>query len=209
MRNNNGNSDSNSDNKSNSITHIVITASHELVAKVFDEQLSILKQQLSWLKHTEVLCVADPAGRRIGSGGGTLNAVNCLLQKYNKEVLQTSKIAIIHSGGDSQRAPLHTVCGKAWASINSSFAGKSNNNNNNGINGNDTNNTNDTCSSGYSTAFSLLLRQLFSIAAVMHPGTVIVSCSDVLLNLTSIEVCGCLYLYIVYTIYIYMYCHVN
>lgn len=167
------------------ITHIVVTASHDLVAKVFEEQLSILKHQLSWLKSTEILCVADPDGRRIGSGGGTLNAINCLLQKYGVAVLDKGKVVIIHSGGDSQRAPLHTVCGKAWATINSSLAEAF-----------AVDSLSDACpssnlkplSEGYSTAFSLLLKQLFSVAIAMHPGTVIVSCSDVMLNLTSIEV---------------------
>jgi hypothetical protein len=28
---------------------------------------------------------------------------------------------IIHSGGDSRRAPLHSVCGKAWTALNGSI----------------------------------------------------------------------------------------
>jgi hypothetical protein len=30
-----------------------------------------------------------------------------------------STVAIIHSGGDSRRSPLHSVSGKAWSSLNS------------------------------------------------------------------------------------------
>ena len=66
----------------------------------------------------EVLVVSDPDGHRIGSGGGTLNALDCLRTQIGVLELNKARILIIHSGGDSRRAPLHSISGKAWASIN-------------------------------------------------------------------------------------------
>ena len=155
-------------------THIVVTAPHEAVCKVYERHLTALKSQIEWLENSEILCISDPAGKRIGSGGGTLNAIKTVERKYSKAVLKTGKVAIIHSGGDSQRSPLHSVCGKAWASINTSLMPCP---------------TSDgPSSSGYATAFTLILSQLNSICSIMHPGTVLVSCSDVILHLSMIAV---------------------
>lgn len=63
-------------------------------------------------------CVADPVQKRVGSGGGTLNALDYLLSIYGYERLSSYKCLLIHSGGESRRAPIHSVCGKAWASVN-------------------------------------------------------------------------------------------
>lgn len=123
------------------------------------------------MRRCHVLCISDPCGHRIGSGGGTLNAINAVVSSFPKESLVGHKVAIIHSGGDSQRSPLHSVCGKAWATINtypdSSVVRDS--------------------SDGYSTAFSLILTQLNLVARTLHPNSIMVSCSDVILNLGMIS----------------------
>jgi fucokinase len=63
-------------------------------------------------------CVSDPFFARVGSGGGTINAIDYLVQLKGIHYVMNSKILIIHSGGDSRRSPLHSVCGKAWATVN-------------------------------------------------------------------------------------------
>ena len=61
--------------------------------------------------------------------GGTINALvevaeELTLRSTGKRqpidfgVLNRSKVCIIHSGGDSQRSPTQSVCGKAWSSLN-------------------------------------------------------------------------------------------
>ncbi len=50
------------------------------------------------------------------SGGGTLNVVQHL-RALDVNFLE-SKVLIIHSGGDSKRAPLSSLCGKAWTTLN-------------------------------------------------------------------------------------------
>lgn len=68
--------------------------------------------------HTFV--VPDPSNARVGSGGATFNAlitVQDLLSLRRDIDLLNSRVFIIHSGGDSQRLPCQSVCGKAWSSL--------------------------------------------------------------------------------------------
>lgn len=98
-------------------THVIVTAPTTRIAAVYQSQLEVFSGETSYL------CVADPLGARVGSGGGTLNALNHLERLIGRKALSNAKVAIIHSGGDSKRAPFHTVCGKAWASINAIQSG--------------------------------------------------------------------------------------
>lgn len=99
-------------------THVIITAPTPGLAAVYQSQLESIHNELPYLRGCQIFCVADPSGVRIGSGGGTLNALYHLDHLIGRSLLTQAKVAIIHSGGDSKRAPFHTVCGKAWASIN-------------------------------------------------------------------------------------------
>lgn len=78
------------------------------------------------------LVIADPGGRRIGSGGST---VQCLLQVLSLEmrgrrttgmvrdpegitkILDDLRILIVHAGGDSRRMPPYGPCGKLFVPI--------------------------------------------------------------------------------------------
>ncbi|CAM9239240.1 unnamed protein product, partial [Laminaria digitata] len=78
-----------------------------------------------------ILAVSDPEGVRIGSGGGTLNAIleidHALRQSKPPKSedpqagvgLAAARVLLVHSGGDSQRSPTQCVCGKAWSALNS------------------------------------------------------------------------------------------
>ena len=63
-----------------------------------------------------------------GSGGATFNAIVAACEhlsaragfaSVSPDILANSKIVIIHSGGDSRRSPLQSLCGKvsAWFGI--------------------------------------------------------------------------------------------
>jgi fucokinase len=80
-----------------------------------------IQLKVSSLRSCEIFCIADPEGKRVGSGGGTLNSIDYLINTIGKDCLYSSKTLIIHSGGDSRRAPLHSVCGKAWTTLNGSI----------------------------------------------------------------------------------------
>ena len=82
--------------------------------QVYAEQARVLR-----LQGCRVITVSDPVGVRIGSGGGSLNALERLRSVIGTAALEEAKVLIIHSGGDSRRAPHHSVSGKAWASVNS------------------------------------------------------------------------------------------
>lgn len=145
-----------------SFTHVIITAPRESIAEVYLTLCNSIHDSIPAFQNIKFICVADPAGVRIGSGGGTLNSIDYAL-KYCGNVNE-SKIAIIHSGGDSRRAPLHSVCGKAWASINSP--------------------QNDCL---LATPLALIIRELNHICINIPLGSVVVASSDVLLDITRVS----------------------
>lgn len=145
---------------------IVITAPNEFIASEYRRQFQLLVTQLQI--HSVIHCVADPLGKRIGSGGGTLNALDHLLFHHGKETIYNSRVAVIHSGGDSRRSPLHSVCGKAWASLNISSPSY--------------------LQESFMQPIVLAILDMISICQNCCPGTLIVSCSDVLLHLGDYDV---------------------
>lgn len=107
--------------------YLIVTASNKEQARVYHRQLAIRKE-LGFLPQVkEVLAVADPGGKRVGSGGST---IFCLLQVLNRELpdspervldpaawLETfsrRRILIVHAGGDSRRLPSYGPCGKIF-----------------------------------------------------------------------------------------------
>lgn len=68
----------------------------------------------------EYYVVPDPSNARVGSGGATFNAlitVEDLMSSRTDVDILNSRVFVIHSGGDSQRLPVQSVCGKAWSSF--------------------------------------------------------------------------------------------
>lgn len=142
--------------------HLIVTAPNEKIAKVYEQMVDDLKATSckAYLRNTLVYCVADPIGVRVGSGGGTLNALDHVDKIIGRNKLVTDKIVIIHSGGDSRRAPLQSVCGKAWASINT--AGQ------------------------VSSPMALLVHELSLFCSNLPTGgAVVIASSDVLLDIAS------------------------
>jgi len=105
--------------------YLIVTASNERQASGYTEQLA-LRKDLGFIPGVrEVLAVADPGGKRVGSGGST---VWCLLKVLERElgpepskgldpkawtaVLSRLRVLIVHAGGDSKRLPAYGPCGK-------------------------------------------------------------------------------------------------
>jgi hypothetical protein len=64
--------------------------------------------------------VPDPSSARVGSGGATFNALITALELTSVRPewsLDACRVFMIHSGGDSQRLPSQSVCGKAWSAL--------------------------------------------------------------------------------------------
>jgi hypothetical protein len=148
-------------------THIILTAPSLSIADVYNQQLSLYKNSSDSgvLRNCELLvCIPDPWGLRVGSGGGTLNVLRQLRDRYGLQVGdECCKILIIHSGGDSQRAPLYSLCGKAWMSINSVIGG----------------------SREIASTLSLLILEISLFCSKLPGKSLVVASSDVMLDITT------------------------
>lgn len=89
-------------------THVIVTSPTPQTALAYEIQMRELRASLPCLAGTTVLSVADPAGDRIGSGGGTINAVMQLRKRLGTDALQSCRVLVVHSGGDSRRIPIHS-----------------------------------------------------------------------------------------------------
>jgi fucokinase len=59
----------------------------------------------------------DPDGARIGSGGATMAALHFIRQLEGPDPMKGRRALIIHSGGDSRRAPQYSACGKLFSPV--------------------------------------------------------------------------------------------
>ncbi len=109
--------------------YLIVTASNEAQAKGYEAQLA-LRREFGLLSDAGVVfVVADPGGKRIGSGGSTLY---CLMEVLRRrlgrrlvksgprlweETLGEMRILIVHAGGDSRRLPAYGPCGKIFIPV--------------------------------------------------------------------------------------------
>ena len=107
--------------------YLIITASNEDQAAGYRAQLD-LRLRLGLLPEVQnILVVADPGGKRIGSGCSTLCCLTEILQQELsdtaagpesfRDVLSSLRILIIHAGGDSKRLPAYGPCGKIFVPV--------------------------------------------------------------------------------------------
>lgn len=97
--------------------HIVLTASNEHQAEGFRKQLE--QRRLSGFvpERTHFHVIPDPEGRRVGSGGATLNVLRFLVEEAKTEDFRNLRILVIHSGGDSRRVPQYSALGKLFSPV--------------------------------------------------------------------------------------------
>ncbi len=112
--------------------YVIVTASNDAQAAAYESELRLRHKLGSLPGVRHVMVVADPEGKRVGSGGSTLC---CLIDVVNREfacrgpipdgaffeavetVLRNQRILIIHAGGDSRRLPAYGPCGKIFIPI--------------------------------------------------------------------------------------------
>ncbi len=126
--------------------YLILTASNERQAKGYESQLA---KRLGAGLLPEVgtaLVVADPMGKRVGSGGSTLVCLMRVLaaeiqrsalpqvalpqaatRMYSwsaagdfaslQRILRGLRILILHAGGDSRRVPAYGPCGKIFSPV--------------------------------------------------------------------------------------------
>ncbi len=100
--------------------YVILTASNEAQAKGYSEQIKY-RNNLGWLPTTTHYAVLpDPSGKRVGSGGATLNVILYVKEQEDKKGNTTpfdKRILVIHSGGDSKRVPQYSACGKLFSPV--------------------------------------------------------------------------------------------
>ena len=101
-------------------TIVVVTASNGKQAAAVEQELAARRAAGTYGENTIFFAVPDPSAARVGSGGATFNAlitVQELVSSSARWNADSCRIFMIHSGGDSQRLPCQSVCGKAWSAL--------------------------------------------------------------------------------------------
>jgi fucokinase len=92
---------------------VVITAGSKAQAEIYRQEIQhrakrgFLPRNVAW--HV----VPDPEGRRIGSGGATLGALEALGMS-DPEWWSRNRVLVIHAGGESRRLPEYSLTGKLF-----------------------------------------------------------------------------------------------
>lgn len=98
--------------------YIVLTASNEEQAEAFRSQIAYRQEKHVLPCKTKYLVLPDPDGKRVGSGGATLQVLRKLaeIEEISGD-FHNKRILVIHSGGDSKRVPQYSVCGKLFSPV--------------------------------------------------------------------------------------------
>lgn len=92
----------------------MLTASNEEQAEGFREQIKLRNDEGFLPIQTKFLILPDPEGKRVGSGGATLNVLRAIAEEEeeNSGDFSEKRILVIHSGGDSKRVPQYSALEK-------------------------------------------------------------------------------------------------
>ncbi len=97
--------------------YIVLTASNDQQADGFYAQLKEREEAGFLPLKTHFAVIADPDGKRVGSGGATLGVLKYIAEREGKEDFSNLRILVIHSGGDSKRVPQYSALGKLFSPV--------------------------------------------------------------------------------------------
>ena len=97
--------------------YIVLTASNEAQADFYRLQIDARLRDGKLPKKTHYAVLPDPDGKRVGSGGATLNVLKYIAKHRACNDFTGLKILCIHSGGDSKRVPQYSACGKLFSPV--------------------------------------------------------------------------------------------
>lgn len=99
--------------------YVILTASNEAQAKIYRREIELRIQEKIIPANCKYFVLPDPNGKRVGSGGATLNALKYIAQEEKDlcNLFEKKKVMIIHSGGDSKRVPQYSICGKLFSPV--------------------------------------------------------------------------------------------
>jgi len=95
--------------------YVFLTAADEAQADMYRNQIDMRLERGELPFETKFVVLADPDGKRVGSGGATLNVLRFV--KSEHETFEKLRIMVIHSGGDCKRIPHYCTCGKLFLPI--------------------------------------------------------------------------------------------
>jgi fucokinase len=100
---------------------LIITAANEQQARQYRRRLAASRRRGPLRDVARTLVLADPMGRRVGSGAATLAALLAAARLLGPEALSLEhafagrRVLVLHSGGDSRRLPAYAAAGKLFA----------------------------------------------------------------------------------------------
>lgn len=97
--------------------YVILTASNEQQAEGFRVQLRERRKANFLPPQTHFAVLSDPEGKRVGSGGATLNVIRYIAERENSSDFSKKRILVIHSGGDSKRVPQYSALGKLFSPV--------------------------------------------------------------------------------------------
>lgn len=100
--------------------YVILTASNDEQAGIYESEIEYRLRLKQLPQRTKYLVLPDPEGKRVGSGGATLNVLKELAlreQKDESNFFKNLRILVIHSGGDSKRIPQYSTCGKLFSPV--------------------------------------------------------------------------------------------
>lgn len=99
--------------------YVILTASNEAQAESYRMQIADRIKGRYLPEYTKYVVLADPDGKRVGSGGATLNVLKYLTEDIGggADSFAGKRILVIHSGGDSKRVPQYSACGKIFSPV--------------------------------------------------------------------------------------------
>lgn len=98
--------------------YIFITAANEEQAESYRRQIA-QREETGRLPHqSRIIVLSDEGGKRIGSGGATLQLLRFLFEEFGfTDFFETHTCLLLHSGGDSRRIAQYSVCGKLFMPV--------------------------------------------------------------------------------------------
>ena len=95
--------------------YVVLTASNEGQAESYRMQIEYRLKNGTLSERTHYAVLPDPEGKRVGSGGATLNVLRYIHEHAGG--FENKRILVIHSGGDSKRISQYSACGKLFSPV--------------------------------------------------------------------------------------------
>jgi fucokinase len=106
--------------------YLIVTAANDRQAAAYSAQIQLRRDMGLLARVRDFLVIPDWDGRRIGSGGSTLQCLGEVLRRESppgedpsdgrraEAILSRLRILIVHAGGDSRRLPAYSPFGKIF-----------------------------------------------------------------------------------------------